>query len=261
MDYNKNDKAVSTIVGFVLLLAILIVSFSLVQERIPTIAEEDEFEFTENVIVNDLKQLEDVKKTSLTLESNERTVFDTNVRYSLLVNTQSSILRVNDNTMNIDSEQKDISIVYQNSEEDTVFIDETTESLNIRYDFIYSDSVEFKKQHTYLLREEPNIITENPILILDDQNKIIIRSVEYNFNLGLDVDTFDLDGETKSENITSIEPFTYSIETSTPVEEFYFLEEKNNVLYVERDGEDVVITLQSGTYEVVTEEINVNVID
>lgn len=253
LSLQSDNRGQTTLIGFVLVIAIIVVALSFY-----TVAEQG-MQTESEVVHNDEldRSLIDLqsKTQSATITTQQTSVINSEVNYKRGI-LYNSILK---HSFTISEETTEANIIYQEDETSQV-IHEPSDSLQIEKQYNYIADTTYSFKHSFIHRQSNgDILVSKPILFPDDST-IVIQNQTVNIDSSSQsVINAQITASESSEIITPDSEVTYRVKTDTPVSEVERQVNNPAVQTIERDEEDIVFTLKQKQYTVVTQNITITV--
>lgn len=253
LSLQSDNRGQTTLIGVALVIAIIVVALSFY-----TVAEQNMQ--TENEVVHN----EELDRSLIDLQSKTQSAINTTQQTTVInsqVNYQRGILynSILKHPFTISEETTEARISYQ-GEETQQEIQTTSDSLQIVKQYNYIDDATYTFEHSLIHKESNGEILVSKPLLFPDNSTIVIQ------NQTVEIDSSSqsvINAQiTSSESSQTIIPYsdvTYRVETDTPVSEIERKTTNSAIQNIERDGEDIVITLEQKEYTVVTQDITISI--
>lgn len=254
LSLQSDNRGQTTLIGFVLVIAIIVVALSFY-----TVAEQG-MQTESEVVHNDEldRSLIDLqsKTQSATITTQQTSVINSEVNYQRGI-LYNSILK---HPFSISTEQTSASISYQDIDNESQTISTNSDSLQIEKQYNYIDDATYSFEHSFIHRQaNGDSLVSNPIVFPDDST-IVIQNQTVNIDSSSQsVINAQITASESSQSITPDSEVTYRVETDTPVSEVERQVNNSAVQNIERDGDDIVFTLDEKEYTVVTQNITITV--
>lgn len=257
--FNKNrslssdDRGQTTLIGFALVVAILVVALSFY-----TVAEQGMQ--TESEVIHN----EEVDRSLIHLQSATQTATVT-TQQTAIINSEVSYTKgilyatIPKQPFSVSEEQSPASISYENSSGSQT-IQEDSEALQIEKDYNYIDDTTYTFEHSFIHKETNGEILVSKPILFPNNSTIVIQ------NQTVEIDTSNpstinaqITASESSQTINPTTPVTYRVDTDTPVAEVERQTTNSAIQNIERQGDDIVFTLEQKEYTVVTQNITISV--